>query len=166
MINLQFVRGKGFSSKLIAWWGNGYDGLSHVDAILSTGECLGARSDIIKPIGGGPEIPAGVQIRPPFYEKWDKRVVVSIPSTPAQANAWDWYLRKQINDGYDTSDIIGLIIGKPIMQSGHWICSALQTDALQYEPVGLLGKLGQPPQQITPNTLFEVSLAIGGKVAA
>jgi hypothetical protein len=164
MINLQFVRGKGLSSKLIAWWGNGYDGFSHVDAILSTGECLGARSDVIQPIGGGPEIPAGVQIRPAFYEKWDRRVVVSIPSSVSQASAWDRYLRSQINDGYDESDILGLIIGKPISTEGHWICSALQTNALQF--IQLLGKLGSPPQQITPNTLFEVSLAIGGKVAA
>lgn len=161
MITIQLVRGSGVSSRLIAWWGNGYDGFSHVDAVLSTGELLGARSDVIKPLGGGPAIPAGVQIRPPAYERWDKRVVIDIPSTPSETSMWEGYLRKQINDGYDQSDILGLILGTPMSTAGHWICSALQTDALQY--VKKIGPLGIPPQQVTPNTLGAVVMAIGGK---
>lgn len=162
MITLQFVRGSGLSSQLIAWWGNGYNGFSHVDAVLSTGELLGARSDVIKPLDGGAAIPAGVQIRPPFYEKWDKRVVIEIPSAPSETSLWEQYLRKQVNDGYDESDILGLILGTPMSTSGHWICSALQTNAMQY--VKKLPLLGIPPQQVTPNTLAAVAMAIGGQV--
>lgn len=151
----QFVLGAGLPSRAIAWWGSGYNGWSHVDAILPDGSCLGARSDVI----GG--VKAGVQIRPPAYEKWVRRAVLKLPCTAGEAAEWETYLRSQVGDPYDKADILGLIIGRPISSAGHWICSALQTDAL--ERVGKLPKLPLTPQQVSPNTLLAMLCAIGAQ---
>ena len=156
MIQLQFVRGSGISSKLIAWWGNGYGGYSHVDGILSDGRLAGARSD---KVGGQPP---GFQIRPPAYEKWAARTVVSIPSTDQEQSIWQGFLLTQVGEPYDKSDIVGLIIGRPIASAGHWICSAAQCAALNF-----VQKMPIPPiptQQITPNSLLLMCAAIGAKI--
>lgn len=158
MIKLQFVLGAGLSSRLIAWWGNGYGGYSHVDAGLPDGTWLGARSDAV---GGKPP---GVQIRPDAYETWAKRTVVTLNTTAAEAAQWEAFLRRQVGLQYDKTDIIGLITGKPIGTRGAWICSALQTDALQV--IGKLPTLPVPPQQVTPNSLLLMCSAIGGQMAA
>jgi len=152
-LNYQFVLGSDYSSRLIAWWGQGYFGWSHVDALMPDGSCLGARSDVIN------GIPAGVQIRPPGYEKWKRRCLVRMPCTAGEAAEWEVYLRSQVGDPYDKSDILGLIIGKPMSSAGHWICSALQTNAL--ERIGRLPHLCITPQQVSPNTLLAVLSALG-----
>ncbi len=155
-VTLQFVLANAFSSRLIAWWGQGYGGYSHVDAVLPTGELLGARSDAV---GGKPQ---GVQIRPADYEKWNRVCRMSLACTDKQANAWDAFLRAHVNDDYDETDILGLIIGKPVMSAGHWICSALQCAAL--EAAGLMPKLLIEPQQVSPNTLRVAFSAIGAVI--
>lgn len=161
MIRLQFVLGAGLSSRLIAWYGNGYRGYSHVDAILRTGELLGARADAIKPRMGGKVIPPGVQIRPPFYEKWVRRCVVEIDSTREEALRWETYLRRQEKRPYDTGSILGFILGEELHQAGHWICSAVQREGLEHS--GKLPHIVTPPAQTTPNTLFFGVCAIGGR---
>ena len=157
IIRLQFVRGTGLSSKLIAWWGNGYGGYSHVDGVLSTGELAGARSDAV---GGQPP---GFRVRPAFYEHWDKRTVVTLTVSDQQAKDWERFLRAQIGDPYDESDILGLIIGQPISSAGHWICSAAQNHALR--TIGVMPDLPVPDQQITPNSLLLMVSALRGSVA-
>lgn len=157
-IRWQFVLGQGWSSRLIAWWGSGYRGYSHVDAILPDGSCLGARSDVITP-KGQVAIPAGVEIRPPAYEKWKRRTVVTLSVTDIEAKAWEDCLKGERGKPYDSSDILGLIIGRPLSSDGHWICSALQTYAL--EQIGRLPKLSVIPQQVSPNTLLTVLSALG-----
>lgn len=156
-IALQFVLGKGWSSRAIAWWGQSYGGFSHVDAVLADGTLLGARSDAV-----GGQAP-GVRIRPPDYEKWARRAVVTIPSTDAQAANWEGYLRTQVGDPYDKADILGLILGIPLMSAGHWICSALQFSALRV--IGKAPPVPQIPQQIPPNMLYFGALLIGGSVS-
>lgn len=148
MIRLQFVAGTDLSSRLIAWWGNGWHGYSHVDAVLADGSLLGARSDVI----GG--VPAGVQIRPPGYEKWVRTAVVTI-QTP-KGPEWEAFLRSQIGRQYDITNIVDLITGEsPIENDGRWICSSLQTEAL--EQIQLLPELPVPPQQVTPDGLYLVA---------
>jgi hypothetical protein len=156
LIQLQFVLGAGLSSRLIAWWGNGYGGYSHVDGVLTNGSLAGAREDRVG------HRPAGFQVRPAGYEKWAKRTLVSIPSSDAEELAWEKFLLAQIGDGYDKTDILGLIIGKPLMSTGHWICSAAQTAALVQ--VGKLPAPPIPPQQVTPNSLLLMCAAIGASI--
>lgn len=167
MIRLQFVLGADFSSRLIAWYGNGYGGYSHVDAVLPDGSLAGARDDVIDPITPGwtgGAIPSGFHIRPPFYEKWKARDVISLPSTTAQEAAWEAWLRQQVGAPYDTGAIWGFALGRQDHDAGHWICSAAQTQAL--EQASLLPHIVSPPtSQITPNSLRLMVLAIGGKEA-
>jgi len=153
-IQLQFVKGSGVGSRLIAWWAMGYAGFSHVDAVLPDGSLLGARSDAI---GGKPP---GVQIRPAGYEAWSRRCVVTISSDQQQAARWETFLRSQIDSGYDKADILGLILGIPLASPGHWICSALQFRALQV--IGKVPDMAITPQQVPPNMLYFGVLMNGG----
>lgn len=157
MIRLQFVLGSGVSSRLIAWYGNGYGGYSHVDGILKDDRLLGARSDVV---GGQP---AGVHIRPPGYEKWAKRTIVTLDSTDQEYDDWEASLRAKISTAYDKSSIVGFITGKQEHTAGHWICSALQVNAQQHIK-RLPFPLPVPAHQITPNSLLLIDAAIGGKV--
>jgi hypothetical protein len=150
----QFVLGSDLSSKVIAWYGQGYGGWSHVDYLLPDGSCLGARSDVIG------AVPAGVQIRPPGYETWKARRVVTLQVTPEEEAAGEAFLRNQVGDGYDKRDILGLVIGRPLTDgNGYWICSAVQLAML--ENVELMPKLSVTPQQCPPNMLVAVLEAIG-----
>ena len=154
MIRLSFVLGTGLSSRLVAWYGQGVGGWSHVDAVLASGELLGARADAI---GGQP---AGVHIRPPNYEKWKRRAIVEIPYEGA---AWELWLRKQVGLEYDKGAILSFITGIQDHQAGHWICSACQYGAL--ESVSLLHPCPLPSSQVTPDTLFMlVTAGLGGKI--
>lgn len=157
-IRLQFVLGAGIGSRLIAWWGNGYGGFSHVDAIMADKSCIGARSDKI-----GLEL-SGVQRRPAGYEKWVNRRVASLDVKPEEYKAWEDYLIQQVNLPYDKGDIIGLIIGRDLSEKGHWICSELQTAALQ-RVSRLPLALPVPPQQVTPNSLLLMVAAVGFKMS-
>lgn len=157
VIRLQFVLGAGISSRLISWWGTGYGGFSHVDAVLSDGNLLGARSD------EAGDKPKGVQIRPPFYESWKKRMVVEIDSTGAQAQAWEGWLRKQVGKQYDQDAILGFIIGRRLHKDGHFICSACQHTAL--ERSWLVGHSPWPSSEVTPNSLaYMVTAGLKGRI--
>jgi hypothetical protein len=152
-MRLQFVLGSDVSSRLISWWGQGYGGFSHVDAVLSDGTLLGARSD---KVGGQPP---GVQIRPPNYEQWKRRCVLQFDTTAQKEADWEDYLRSQIDRPYDGADILGLIIGKPLMSAGHWICSALQLEAQRR--IDVIPDLGVTDQQCPPNMLYVACRAVG-----
>ena len=89
--------------------------------------------------------------------------MVSLPATPKQAADWEAYLRSQIGAGYDKADILGLILGIPLMSAGHWICSALQFSGLRV--IGKVPAITQIPQQISPNTLYFGTQLIGGLVS-
>jgi len=151
----QFVLGADLSSRLVAWYGQGYGGWSHVDAVLSDGSLLGARSDTIK------DIAPGVRIRPPNYEPWTRAMVLTLKATPREDAAWESYLHSQIGHGYDKADIWGFILGKPLESPGHWICSALQLNALQV--IGRLHKLCITPQQCPPNMFSVILSTLGAK---
>jgi hypothetical protein len=150
----QFVLGDDLASQVIAWYGQGYGGYSHVDFLMPGGGCLGARSDRIA------GLPPGVQLRPDGYEKWKERRVLSLPCTDAQLQTAVDFEVAQINDPYDKRDILGLLIGRPISSgSGYWICSALQLAMVR--KVGFMPNLSVTPQQCPPNMLAACLEAIG-----
>lgn len=156
-VRLQFVLGTGWSSRLIAWYGQGSNGYSHVDAVLPDGTLLGARYDAV---GGKPP---GVWIRKPGYERWLRRTVVELPTTELKAITWERLLRRREGAQYDPEAILGFLLGYNAHQQGHWICSALQVEGLRQ--VHLLHAGATPAHQITPNTLFElVTTGLGGQV--
>jgi hypothetical protein len=150
----QFVLGDDLASRVIAWYGQGYGGYSHVDFLLPGGGCLGARSDRIA------GLPPGVQLRPNGYEKWAARKVLSLDCTEEQLEAAVRFEAEQIGDPYDKRDILGLLIGRPISSgSGYWICSALQLAMVR--EIGLLPNLLVTPQQCPPNMLAACLESIG-----
>lgn len=159
-IRVQFVLGSGLSSRAIAWWGQGYNGWSHVDAVLSDGSLAGARSDIIKPLGGGPAIPAGCQIRPANYEKWARVMVMARQVDLGTRSMWDEFFRTRAGKiQYDKGDILGFILGEDKATAGRWICSAWNADAA--ETLDLIPSICLPLTQITPNTLSAIYSATG-----
>ena len=150
-ITLSFVCGKDVSSRLIAWWGSGYGGFSHVDAVLPDGTRLGARNDEVKTPSG--TYAAGVQIRPADYGVWIRRRDVSIPVSDFTFRRWLRSAKDRIGAHYDQGAIVDFVIGsKRLHEPGHWICSALQADLLAC--VGLLKPVPIPFSQVTPDSLF------------
>jgi hypothetical protein len=155
-IRLQFVLGSALPSRLIAWYGEGYGGYSHVDGVLSDGRLLGARNDAV---GGQPP---GTHIRRPEYEKWVKRAVMTLDATDAEYADWEASLRAKIGTPYDRASIIGFITGESQHADGHWICSALQVNALQHIK-RVPFPLPVPAHQITPNSLLLIVATIGAQ---
>lgn len=156
-IRLQFVLGAGVSSRLIAWYGQGYGGYSHVDAVLADDTLLGARSDAV----GGQR--PGVRVRPPGYETWRRRTLVELPGSELKFMQWADALERQIACQYDKQAILGFLLGRREHTKGHWICSALQTHALKH--CHLLHRVPIPDSQVTPDNLFTlVTAGLGGRI--
>lgn len=157
VIRFQFVLGASFSSRLISWWGSSYNGFSHVDSVLSNGDLIGARSD---KVGGKPP---GVQVRPPNYEKWKRRVVVEIQVAAWQEKAWEKWLKGQVNKPYDKAAILGFILGIPLHDRGHWDCSACGYGSTK--AIKLATKCPIPDSSISPNSFFFLCTAgLGGSI--
>ena len=182
-IEYQGVLGKGLSSQLIARLGLTSDkGLSHFDSVLPDWYCkrqllpygslLGARSDTVKAQTGhmaGMPVPPGVQIRPPFYEKWKRRVVFRIPATHEQQIKWVQFHEAQIGKPYDRSLILGFALGNSFgtprdwRDPDSWICS--EEAAAAGEAAGIIEPLYVGPASISPNSLaIALSNARGRRV--
>ena len=158
----QFVLAEDWGSRLIAWYGQGYGGWSHVDAVMPSGWLLGARDDLITAGGMNPVVP-GVRLRPPNYEKWIRRQVVSLPCTPAQDATWMQFLERQIGKPYDSGAIWAFITGRREPNApGYWICSALQMGAARAAVKAYPTLI--PDSQITPDAYYILCTAGWGGV--
>ena len=149
MIRLQFVMGSGLSSALITWFSAG--AFSHVDCVLPSGDLLGARSDQIG------NVAPGVQIRPPNYETWKRRVVMKLTVEPAKERKFLDFLHNQIGKPYDKTAILGFVAGRDWRAADSWFCSELQAAALEVATVSPL--LYSPTNKITPAALALVMSA-------
>ena len=149
MIRYQLVTGTGLSSKAIAWFSGGT--FSHVDAVLPDGSLLGARLD------------TGVSVKPPFYERWSKRVVFSLPVSPEQDRRWLDFLMSQLGKPYDKTAIWGFAAGRDWREEDSWFCSELGAAAL--EIAGGCPVLYTPANKITPSGLATVLSAIGAIIS-
>ena len=118
MITLQFLRGTGWDSKLIEWFGHGAQ-FSHVDSILPDGSLLGSRSDVVM------GVPEGVQIRPAAYVGQQKTLKIELPSTPEQEAEYYLFLNDQLGKPYDKRGIISFITGRNWQTPDAWFCSEL-----------------------------------------
>jgi uncharacterized protein YycO len=153
MITLQFVCEDAISSKIIAWFGSGH--FSHVDAVLDSGDLLGARSD---KVGGKP---AGVQIRPPDYAIFKTRAIMKIQASHLQSYRFYEFLNSQVGKPYDETAIWAFFTDRNWREPDSWICSELQAAA--GEASGVLPKLALTPNKITPVACALAFSAIGGK---
>jgi hypothetical protein len=142
MIRLQFVLGTGISSQAIAWFSAGV--FSHVDAVLSDGTLLGARSDKADGI-------SGVAVRKPFYERWKRRVVMSLTVEPQKETLFNQFLDRQIGKPYDNTAIWGFVAGRNWREEDSWFCSELLTAAL--ETATIFPTLYTPRDKVTPAAL-------------
>ena len=153
-VTLQFVLADDPCSSAIAWFSQGH--FSHVDAVLPDGRLLGARSD---KIGG---VPSGVQIRPSNYGKWVKRTQFVIPCSPTQkTNFWS-FLNAQIGKSYDSRAIWAFAVNRDWRESDSWICSELQSAAL--ETAGIWRPLYLAANKITPVMCAMVASATAGAI--
>lgn len=153
-IRLHFVRACGLSSWAIARFGVQKPEFSHVDILLHDGRLLGARDDAV---GGQPP---GVWIRPPGYAKWRMEATVTLNVNPVHGgHALAWAMR-EVGKKYDDDAILGFIFGQRWHKKGAFICSVLAANvllrahAIHGTPHNLQG--------ISPNTLYAMSLAVGG----
>jgi hypothetical protein len=138
-IIVDFLRGPGILSALIAWDGIGSGGYSHVANLLADGRYLDARST---KMGGiwkrGPrqgvidQVPAGVHIRDPEWEPSIKRLRATFKATQTEYDDWEANLRAKITTDYSGLAIWGFISGRNVNVHGHWMCSMLSINALQH----------------------------------
>ena len=155
-LRLQFVLGRGPFSQAIAWYSGPF---SHVDIVGDDGWLTGARSDWIKPLGDGNPIPPGVQCRPPFYEKWKQRVVMTLPVEQPCYDAFWAFVRAQLHLPYDKTAIWGFAAGRDWREPDSWFCSELGAAAL--EASGACPVLYAPTNKITPSALATILSALG-----
>jgi hypothetical protein len=156
----QFVKGTSWTSEQIALFGAGQ--FSHVDTIGPDERLIGARSDLITV--GATTYPAGVQWRPPNYELWAERVIVSLNVTPEQEAAYWAYMDLQIGKPYDKLAIVAFIVGRNWRDDDAWFCSELVIACC--EQAGICPLLYVRSNKVTPVACAMVLSALGGVVVS
>lgn len=153
-IRLDFLLGTDWQSTLIAWFGQGPGGWSHVASVLEDGRYLDARNDVLE------GVPAGIHIRNPHSEKWRKRRTATLKVTQTEYDDWEANLRAKIGDAYARGDIVGMVLNRMLHKSGTYDCSALAINALQHiRKVPF--PLPIPAHQITPNAALLIAATAG-----
>lgn len=152
---VDFLLGSGWTSRLVAYWGNGYGGYSHAASVLDAEHYIDSHVGVIA------GVPAGVQIRRIATEKCVKRKRAAIICSLTEYNAWTAALKENLGDPYGDTDIWAFITGRREHTQGQWICSA---DALRgMRRVNRVPPLSVPDHQITPNSLLLILEAVGFK---
>jgi hypothetical protein len=115
-ITFQLVRGLGWTSCVIGYWGAGY--YSHIDVITPDGKLRGARSDVLQGIS------PGYQDRPYNYEKWVTQTQYTIGVSDEQYDAYWVYSKAQLGKPYDKRGLIAtFILGRDWRDDNQWWCS-------------------------------------------
>ena len=115
-ITFQLVRGKGWSSALIGYFGAGF--YSHIDVLTPKGELRGARSD------WHGNIPPGYEDRPYDYEKWAAQTQYTIDVSDDQWTAYWGYSAAQLGKPYDKRGLVdSFVFGRNWRDDNAWWCS-------------------------------------------
>ena len=139
---------------------------NHVEAVTPAGLYLGAHAD------------GGVQARAPGYDlAWlERELFVDLPNLArtfpshspfvgpdpdTQADEFYVFLDRHLGEPYDFKSILGFLVPLDLHQSGHVICSALQTLGLR-QCGWFAAPLVEPAHKISPRDLL---LMISGRVA-
>jgi len=156
VIVVQFSACADLGSRLIRYFGHGA-GFSHVDAVLSSGALLGARSDVRE------GVPAGVQVRPPHYlDRFKPRKVrVEIDADAATTAAFYRALLSQIGKPYDMSAILAFALDRDWRDQGAWICS--EFNIWGAEACGRVPRLATRASKIDPDDCALVYSALGAR---
>lgn len=144
-IQLQFSTADNLGAAAIRWFDHG--AFSHVDAVLGDGQLLGARSDVLA------NVPAGVQIRPPAYEKFSRVLKVTLPASQRQEDDFYAYLRAQLGKPYDEKAILAFVVGRDWRDPNSWFCSELAAAGLEYSH-WFAGELWTPANKVAPDDLL------------
>jgi hypothetical protein len=89
-------------------------------------------------------------------------IVMEIPATVLQEAAFYRFLRSQLGRPYDQAAIWAFAFNHDWHEMDSWICSELQAAAL--EAAGILPKLFEEVNKITPVALANVVSAAGGQI--
>lgn len=151
-IKFSLVRGRGWTSQLISWFGGG--GYSHIDTITPQGMYRGARSDSI---GGQPP---GFWDRPAHYEKWARQTIFTLPVTPTQFDAYWRFSDAQLGKPYDSRGLVeSFIFGRDWRQDDSWFCSEIVAAAL--ENAGILQRLPVGVTKVNPGDCAFILTSLG-----
>jgi uncharacterized protein YycO len=141
VIKLQFSSATDLGSRVIQFYERGWP--SHVDAVRWDGMLLGARSDVHA------GVPAGVQLRPPDYKKFNRVEIVKLPcSHGVESLFWD-FLNTQIGKPYDKKAIVAFAVRRDWRNPDQWFCSELIVSGLE-ESGFFPRKLLIPANEVTP----------------
>lgn len=113
------MRGSGIDSATIEWFGGG-PLYSHVDAVLDTGDLLGARID------------GGVAIRSPDYIGTEPVLRVDLPASGIVSGRFYDFLNHQLGKPYDSEGILAFLTGRDWREPDAWFCSELLAAALEF----------------------------------
>jgi hypothetical protein len=153
-ITIDFLMGPDWTSRWIAWFGQGPHGWSHCASLLKDGRYLDARND---ELGG---VKPGVHFRQPSTEAWIRKRRATLEVTAAEYKDWEDNLIAKVGDFYAQRDILGYFLNKDLHRSGTYDCSALVINALQHiKKVPF--PLPVPAHQITPNAALLIVATAG-----
>jgi hypothetical protein len=147
-ITFQFVRGEEFVSHLIEWKGDSE--VSHVNVVTPDGKLLGSLMD------------GGVQARPADYAKFALQILVSIPVTDEQYDAFWKDAYSTVGEKYDKAGIIGIALGRNIHAQGQNFCSEWGTRRVNRDSPANVLWIAKDPSKIDPETLRLLLTAIPG----
>jgi hypothetical protein len=112
----QTVRGVGWTSRLIGWFGGGY--YSHIDVVTEAGMLRGARSD------WHGWIPPGYEDRPIGYESWERQTQWTIEVSDEEHAAYWKYSNAQLHKPYDKRGLVDTFVrGRDWRDNDKWWCS-------------------------------------------
>jgi uncharacterized protein YycO len=145
MITLQFSTEKGFASGMVRAFDHGW--CSHVDAVLPSGELVGARYE------------GGVAVRKPGYTKFDRTQIISIPRDQRTEDSFYTFLRNQLGKPYDSEAIAAFIFDRNWRNQDSWFCSELICAALEAAAFFSF-RLATTNNRVTPSDLILVLSAL------
>jgi uncharacterized protein YycO len=112
----------------------------HVDAVLPTGQFLGAH------------LSGGVAIRPTDYVKPTKEQYVTLYVNPVQEQVFYDWLNQQLGKPYDLTALTGFVTGREWRGGKSWFCSELIARGL--EVCGYFDLICTGVTKVTPRDLL------------
>ena len=129
--------------------------ISHVDVVTFKGNLLGAQLGKLPSLNYSEQPPnsnlAGVQIRPPTYEVFTRKLFVKLQVTSKEYVSFWAFVCDQLGKPYDVTAICGLASHRNWHEPEHWFCSELQAAAL--ESAGII-TVGTEVNWVDPQTLL------------
>ncbi len=155
----QFVRGRGFASRLISW----YDGIySHVDWITPEGRLRGARSDMVYTPTCKEGIHPGYRDRPMDYDikDWAIRTIFTLKVPDYQLKSYQKFSDLQLGKPYDSRGITGFVLDKRDWhEQDSWFCSEEIQANLEYAEIS--PPMYEKSNRVDPGDLAFILCALG-----